>query len=253
MQKRQFLISIVIPVYNSQDFIKETIKSVKNQTHTNWELILIDDKSTDNSLNIIISESQKDQRIIILKNEKNLGVAMTRNKGVSAAKGDFIAFLDADDSWLPNKIEDQLNFMCKNKSTFSFTGYCFINKNKKGKNVYVPFKISLKNSYKNHIIWTSTVMIDLRSISKNNIMMPEIREVGEDTLTWWKILKKVDYAYGLNKTLSYYHRRKNTLTSNKITALKHSWRLYKKYEKMSTIKSLYYLTFYIFNAFKKRI
>lgn len=249
---KQELVSIIIPVYNAEKFLNDTIKTVLEQTYSNFELILINDCSTDNSVNII--KKHKDKRIVFINNAENSGVAITRNNGIKVAKGRYICFLDADDLWDKKKLEKQIHFMNENNVAFSFTGYEFANE--KGipmsKKVYVPNKISYKQALKNTTIWTSTVMFDMKKLSKNDIYMPNIRR-GQDTATWWGVLKKVDYAYGLNEILSFYRRSNNSLSSNKFIALKRTWNLYRNIEHLNIFYSLYCFIFYCFNAVRRRM
>ena len=144
--------------------------------------------------------------------------------------------------------------MKKNKCEFSFTGYEFADADGKpiGKKVFVPKKISYKQALKNTTIWTSTVMFNMNKLSKDDIYMPNVRR-GQDTATWWKILKKIDYAYGLNEILSYYRRTDESLSANKITALKRTWNLYRNVEKLGLISSCYNFCWYCFNAVRRRI
>ena len=128
---KEELVSIIVPVYNSEKFIQETINTVLNQTYKNWELILIDDCSTDQSKKILDENAQKDKRIIVLKNKENSKTAITRNNGIKHAKGKYICFIDADDLWEKDKIEKQVLFMEKKKCEFSFTGYVFANQDGK--------------------------------------------------------------------------------------------------------------------------
>ena len=247
------LISIIVPVYNAEKFIKETIETVLNQTINNFELILVDDISTDNSSKIIEEYKKKDSRIKYVKLEKKGLASGARNRGVLEAKGEYICFLDADDLWIKDKLEKQLLFMKKNNCAFSFTGYEFAN-NKgipNGKKVIVPFKINYKQSLKNTTIFTSTVMFDMKKIKKEDIYMPNIK--SEDTATWWKILKKGYIAYGLNEVLTLYRRSEGTLSSNKIEAIKRIWYLYRKQEKLNLFSSIYNFMFYLKNAIKRRI
>lgn len=246
------LVSIIVPVYNAEKFIKDTIQTVKNQTYQNWELILVDDFSTDNSVDII--NKNIEERIKLVKLEKNSGAAICRNKGVEKAKGRYIAFLDSDDLWRKEKLEKQLEFMREKKCSFSFSGYEFANSEGKpnGKIVNVPSKINYKQALKNTTIWTSTVMFDISMLSKEVIEMPNIRR-GQDTATWWKILKTGVEAYGLNENLSIYRRSNGTLSSNKLQALKRTWNLYRNVEKLNIFSSLYNFCFYCFNAIKRRI
>jgi teichuronic acid biosynthesis glycosyltransferase TuaG len=248
------LVSIVVPVYNAARFIDETIKTVLDQTYTNWEILLVDDKSTDESVKIIKPYAAKDKRIKLFSNKQNSGAAISRNKGIDTAKGRYIAFLDADDLWLPSKLEKQVAFMQKQDCAFSFTGYEFADKNGKpnGKKVHVPATITYKQALKNTTISTITVMCDVTKLSKAVIHMPNIRR-GQDTATWWKILKTIDSAYGLDEVLSYYRRTPNSLSANKYKALKRTWYLYINVEKIHRSLSAYLLILYIINATKRRI
>jgi teichuronic acid biosynthesis glycosyltransferase TuaG len=246
------LISIIIPVYNAEKFINETINTVLNQSYDNWELLLVNDCSTDNSIEII--KKCNDKRIKLINNDKNSGAAITRNNGIKNSNGRYICFLDADDLWEKDKLEKQINFMKQNDCAFSFTVYEFANFNgiPNGKKVFVPSKISYRQALKNTTIWTSTVMFDMNKLTKEDIYMPNVRR-GQDTATWWKVLKKIDYAYGLNEILSYYRRTNESLSSNKITSLKRTWNLYRNVEHLNIFYSIYCFMFYCFNAVRRRI
>ena len=248
------LVSIVVPVYNAARFIDETINTVLDQTYTNWELLLIDDKSTDDSVKLIKPYLTKDKRIKLLSNRRNSGAAVSRNKGIDAAKGRYIAFLDADDLWLPTKLEKQVAFMQKQDCAFSFTGYEFADENGKpnGKKVRVPATITYRQSLKNTTIFTSTVMLDMQILEKDFTHMPLIKR-GQDTATWWKILKIIDEAYGLNYVLSYYRRTAESLSADKLTALKRTWNLYRDVEKLRFISSTYNFSWYLVNAVIRRV
>ena len=248
------LVSIIIPVYNASIFLGETIKTIQEQTYNNWEAIFVDDCSSDSSIEIIKAEQEKDKRIKLIINETNSGAAITRNNGIDAAKGKYLCFLDADDIWEHNKLEKQIKFMKELDCAFAFTGYEFADDKgiPNGKKVYVPDKINYKQALRNTTIWTSTVMFNMGKLSKNDIHMPNIKR-GQDTATWWKVLKKVDYAYGLNEILSYYRRTNNSLSSNKLKALKRTWNLYRNVEKLNIFSSIYNFIWYCFNAIKRRV
>lgn len=250
-RKNSTLISIIIPVFNAEKFLNDTINSLLSQTYKNWEAIFIDDCSNDNSIKII--ESIQDKRFRLIKQKKNGGTAAARNAGIKAAQGQFLCFLDADDSWNKSKLEKQLKFMQKKQYAFSFTGYEFTNSVLKstGKKVFVPQKMNYKNALKNTTIFVSTVMLDIEKIDKNTILMPNVK--SEDTATWWKILKKIDYAYGLNEILVFYRRSSNTKSTKKSRAIKQAWELYRKVEKFNILKSTYYFCWYAFNAVRRRV
>ena len=253
MKKEHDLISIIMPVYNCGKYLKQTIESVKKQTYTNWELIIVDDASADNSLKII-QENIQDciQKVKIIQQTENQGVAIARNTGLEQAQGNYIAFLDSDDIWKENKLEQQLEFMQKNGYGFTYTSYTYLRENglKDVKNI--PEKLNYKQALKNTAILTSTVMIDTRKISKELLKMPNVRK-GQDTATWWQILKQGNIAYGLNKKLTVYRRRSDSLSFKKTSALKRTWNLYRNVEKLSVIKSSYYFLGYVGNAVKKRL
>ena len=245
-------IDIIMPVYNCEEYIKQTLESVKKQTYTKWQLIIVEDNSTDNTYKII-KENIRDieDKVKVIQNKKNLGVAESRNIGIKNSKSPYIAFLDADDIWDEKKLEKQLKFMKKNNYVFTYTLYTYL-KNKKTKTVksmppYLDYKKALKNTF----ILTSTVMIDTRKINKNLINMPNIP--SEDTATWWKILKEGNIAYGLSENLTTYRIVTKGLSSNKFKNLKRTWNIYRKQEKIPIIKAQYYFINYVLRAIKKRV
>ncbi len=247
------LVSIIVPVYNVEKFLDDTINSVLNQTYKNWELLLINDCSVDNSKKVY-EKYKNNKRIKWIDLKRNSGTAEARNKGIKVASGNYICFLDSDDFWNKDKLSKQVSFMKKNDYAFSFTGYEFANEDGTltGKKVCVPDKINYHGALKNTVIWTSTVMLNMSILKKNDIYMPNVKR-GQDTATWWKILKKIDYASGLNEILSFYRKNSNGLSSNKIVAFKRSWNLYKNVEKLGLVKSIFYFSLHFVYAIKKRL
>jgi teichuronic acid biosynthesis glycosyltransferase TuaG len=156
--------------------------------------------------------------------------------------------------WEPHKLEKQVHFMQEKDCAFSFTGYEFADEAgvPNGKKVYVPAVISYKQALKNTTIWTSTVMFDLSKLTKSDVYMPNVRR-GQDTATWWKVLKIVDSAYGVDEVLSYYRRYASSLSSNKLKALQRTWNLYRKVEHLNIFISAYSFNWYCFNAVRRRI
>lgn len=249
------LVSIIVPVYNAASFLGETIQTVLCQTYKNWELILVDDKSSDESVDLIEEAQVKDPRIQLIKLSVNSGAAHARNVGLESANGQYIAFLDADDLWLPGKLKLQMDAIRSTSSGFLYGSYQFANE--KGAPVAgpvsVPLSISYKEALKNPIIWTSTVLVDTGIVSKSLLKMPDVRR-GQDAATWWRILRVTgERAIGLQASLAYYRRTNGTLSSNKWRALSRTWCLYRKVEGLGYIKSFYYFMFYIMNAIKKRV
>ena len=248
----EYLVSIVTPVYNSEKFISETIDSIQNQTYKRWELILVDDCSSDNSYDIISEYIKNDKRIRYIKLEKNSGAAVSRNTGIKNAKGRFIAFLDSDDIWLPEKLEKQVKYMLDKKIGFTFTSYRYMKEDgtKTNKVAKAPYKIDYNGLLKNTIIGCSTVVLDRKIVG--NFLMPLVRK-GQDTATWLMILRNQKYAYGIEEILVDYRLVGNSLSSNKIKALKRTWNIYRSVEKINVFKSTYVFCFYVFNAIKKRL
>ena len=247
------LVSIIIPVYNAERFIDDTISNVKKQTYTNWELLLINDCSKDNSEERILKYAKEDKRIKYVKLDENGGAAVARNKGIELAQGSYICFLDADDKWHKDKIKKQVSFMRKKRCAFSFTSYQFADAqcNPTGAIVVVPEKINYRQALKNTTIWTSTVMFDMKKLKKELIYMPQVK--SEDTACWWKILKTGIVAYGIKDVMAYYRRTDGTLSSNKFEAIKRIWNLYRNVEKLNIFYSAYNFIFYAYNAVKRRI
>ena len=248
------LVSIVLPVYNCEKFLEETIKTIQNQTYTNWEALFVNDCSKDKSAEIIKEASTKDSRIKLINLKENSGAAIARNTGMEEAKGRYIAFLDSDDLWDNEKLEKQLKFIKEGNYAFTFTSYEFVTEDgtKTGKIVRVPNKINYKQALKNTTIFTSTVIFDAKTLGKELIKMPNVKR-GQDSATWWKVLKQIDYAYGIDEVLSFYRRTNESLSANKIKALKRTWNLYRNVENLNVFYSFYNFSWYVFNAIKRRI
>ena len=252
MEQDNTLVSIITPVYNAQDFIQETVDSVREQMYLNWELLLIEDHSTDQSLEIIRKFEVEDQRIKVIQTPQNSGAAVARNLGLTNAKGRYIAFIDSDDLWEPNKLADQLEFMKQNDYGFTFTAMNLIDEESKLINKFrtVVSKIDYEFLLKNTLIGCSTVIIDKEIIG--DFEMPLMRS-RQDTATWLKILKQGHHAYGLGKALTRYRVSNNSLSSNKIKMAKQNWYMYRKVENLSLIKSSYVFIGYAYNAVMKRL
>jgi len=246
-------VSIVVPVYNAKDCIADTIMSVSKQSYTDFELLLVDDASSDDSRAIMESFAQKDDRIKVLDNTEGKSAAGARNTGIKAASGRYIAFIDADDLWTEDKLQKQLTFMNDKKAAFSFTGYEFADESGKGlgKIVRVPEKMTYKQALKNTTIFTSTVMFDMNVLKKDDILMPFVK--SEDTATWWRVLKSGHAAYGLDESLTLYRRMGTSLSSNKIEALRRIWNLYRSVEHMNVLYSAYCFCFWAVRAVARRV
>lgn len=244
-------VSIIVPVYNAQRCISDTIMSVKRQTYTDWELWLVDDGSTDATMDIMADYVC--DNIHVISNDEGKGAASARNCGVNHSSGRYVAFLDADDLWREDKLAKQIDFMHKTQAAFSFTGYEFADENGNGLGtiVKVPAKMHYKDAIKNTTIFTSTVIFDMSKLTKEDIHMPNV--VSEDSATWWKVLKKGYTAFGLDEALTLYRRMGKSLSSNKLEAIRRIWYLYRKVEHLNIFYSAYCFCFWAIRAVIRRV
>lgn len=238
-----------MPTYNSEGYIKNTLNSIFFQTYSNWEVLITDDCSTDGTWEFLEGISKKDDRIKIFKLRINSGPAIARNYSISKAKGRFIAFLDSDDIWYPDKLKIQLNFMLENEFTFTFTAYDKINEegNYVG-SIKAPAEVTYNDLLKTCSIGCLTVIYDTSKIGK--IYMPLIKK-RQDFALWLKILKIIPKAYGLNTPLSKYRIMSNSVSSNKFKASNYQWKVYREIENLSVISSIYYFVYYSVNGLIK--
>ncbi|WP_223591805.1 glycosyltransferase family 2 protein [Neobacillus bataviensis] len=245
------VVSIITPTYNSARFITETIGSVKEQTFTNWEMIIVDDCSTDSTINIVKKEIKDDLRFKLIELKKNGGPANARNLAIMAAKGKYLAFLDSDDLWLPQKLERQLMFMEKNNFAFTYSNYRIMTEEGERTNVVfrVPARLDYKSLLKNTMIGTLTVMLDKRIVG--NVQMPIHRDCSEDYGLWLSILSRGIQAYGLNEELAIYRKCEHSLSSNKLKSAQKTWNTYRKVENINIPSALWYFANYSLHALKK--
>lgn len=235
------LVSIIMPNYNGGKYLKETLESVLAQTYTNWELLFVDDCSTDNSLEIINEYQARDERIKIFKKEKNTGAAQSRNYALREAKGRWIAFLDSDDLWREDKLEKQINFMKENECAFSFSWYEVINAESEKLNAFCPNQkeYTYKDILKHCSIGCLTAVYDREIIGI--VYMPVEAIKREDFACWLSILRNGKTAKCLPETLAFYRVHSNSVSSNKFKMIKWQWNVYRKVERLSFIKSCYYM------------
>ena len=243
------LVSIVMPSYNSEKYIKASIESVLNQTYPKWELLIVDDCSTDKTVDII--KSFKDQRIKFFQNEKNSGAAISRNWALREANGKWIAFLDSDDLWLPTKLEEQLSFMNENHYHFSFTDYkVSINRNISNVIITGPKKVNFRKIKHYCYPATLTVMYDADKVGL--IQITDIKK-NNDYAMWLRILKKVD-GYRYPKALSIYSKHSDSISSGKKTKLiKWHYILFRNDQGYSRIYSLLLTIGNLWYGFWKKI
>ncbi len=245
------LVSIITPNYNGAKYINKCINSVLNQSYTDWELIICDDNSTDNSLDII--NSYNDKRILApIQLQKNQGAAVARNLAIEKASGNFIAFLDNDDYWTNDKLMKQINFMKKNNYSFSYTNYVQFN-SKKRKGINCKNKVTKKDLLKNNYILTSTVIYNAEQLGK--IYMANIRK-RQDWSLFINIIEKSKYAYNLPEELSFYRRHEDSISSNKLQLFKFNFDFYNSVLGYSKTYSILLMTrflfYYVIKKFKEK-
>ena len=246
------LVSIITPSYNSSRFINECVNSVLGQTYTNWELIIVDDASNDNSRELISNIAARDNRIKFVFLTKNIGVAGSRNIALEKSKGRYIAFLDSDDVWKKEKLTMQIHFMQSHDVSFSFSSYEPMSENgiEIFKEIKAPLKIDYNSLLKNTIIGCLTVVLDKDKIG--DFKMPNLR-TSQDLALWLSIMKDGVIAYGIKQSLAYYRIVGKSNTSNKFKVFVGVWKVYRNEEGLGYMKSIWCFLNYAFNAIKKRI
>lgn len=243
------LVSIITPTYNSSKYVGESIKSVLNQTYQNWEMLITDDCSTDNTVDIIEYYQTKDNRIKLFKLEANSGAALARNNSIKNSKGVFLAFLDSDDIWSKNKLYSQLKFM-GSEIDFSFTSYQYIDKFSIIKDKTVDTLNFGQFSYKDMLKKKATLgcsTVILRKEKFDDLMIPNIR-TGQDYAFWLKLLKTGTKAYIHNSILTYYRINPGSISRNKFKKSVRQFYIYKRIEKISLFCSIYYFVHYALKA-----
>lgn len=246
------VVSVITPVYNAQKYLQETILSAINQTYKNIEIVLVDDCSTDGSADIIFELKDKYPNIVYFRQPENRGAGVARNKALELASGRYVAFLDADDIWKPEKTDKQLQLMKEMNSPFSYTAIEMIDVS--GNVVKKKRKIKKSIDYNfllhNTMIATSTVIID-RSILGDFRM--HLRRGGQDYATWLKLLRNGTDAVGVDEALEQYRVSSNSLSSNKFKSIVQVWEIQTQDEKINKFFAIWHIICFVFNAFKKYV
>ncbi len=245
------LVSIITPLYNSELYLAATIKSVKAQTLTDWEMLVVDDCSIDTSVQIVQSFAESDHRIKLLRLTTNAGAAVARNTAISAATGRYIAFLDSDDLWLASKLEHQVLFMQKNSLPFSWTSYEVVNEIGVIRGMQPAARQLSYNGLlrKQDVIGCLTAMYDTSVFGKQ--YMPQIR-MRQDYGLWLRLLREAGEQQwicdGLPEVLAQYRLHKRAMTRNKARAAYYQWRLYRDVERLSLMTSFSCFVSYSING-----
>ncbi|ERP31091.1 glycosyltransferase family 2 protein [Chitinivibrio alkaliphilus] len=244
------VVSIITPAYNCADVVAHTIASIQAQTFQNWELCITDDCSTDTTMDILRAAAKKDPRIRVFQLEKNSGAAVARNNSIKKSRGRYIAFLDADDLWTPDKLEKQLAYMKEEGHAFTYTHYSVIDDggNDLPRDLRFPERVSHRDLLRTCSIGCLTVMIDRTAFT--DISMPLLRR-GQDYALWLKLLKEVDHAWCVPANLARYRIGEHSLSRNKFKKLRGQWYIYRRIEGISVAQSLYYIAHYTWHGIRK--
>lgn len=243
------LISIITACYNASNFLEATIKSVKNQTISDWEWIIVDDGSTDMSVALIKELIKDDQRIQLVELRKNSGPAKARNKGIELATGKYMTFIDADDLWFPHFLKENLKrinqtsgFLCASYEMFNeqLTVQLGV--------LIVPQKANYDAILKTNTVSCLTAFIDIEKLGKE--YMPEI-QYRQDMGLWIKYLKKIDFVEGIQECLAIYRIRENSHSRSKWNLLQHQWIFYREVAQLNLIASLYFFSIWVFYGLRK--
>ncbi|WP_117168485.1 glycosyltransferase family 2 protein [Paraliobacillus sediminis] len=245
------MVSIVMPAYNCGDFIEVALDSVISQIYQNWEVIVVDDCSTDNTAKLVKAYMSREPRIKYNKLNTNSGAAVARNEAVNLAKGKYIAFLDSDDVWFHDKLSKQINFMKQNKYDFTCTSYTKIDKN--GNDLNRKIKAKIKSDYDGVLKrnpGNSTVIYNAQALGKFKI--PNIKK-RNDYVMWLQAIKKAKNLYGIEEPLGSHRIRIGSLSSKKGGLVGYHWKVYREIEHLSIVKSCYLILYWvIFTIFKLR-
>ena len=244
------LVSIVIPYYKKKEYILKTINSILNQSYDQYEILIIYDDENFSDLNYLEKLFKSEKKIRIIKNAQTIGAGFSRNRGIDNAKGEFIAFVDADDTWSKYKLENQMNFMKKKNLKFSHTSYEIIDENDKvlGKRISRNFE-KVDDLIMSCDIGLSTVILK-KEIIDHETRFPNLK-TKEDFVLWLKILKKNILIYSLNETLTSWRKTKNSLSSSVIQKIRDAFKVYNYYMKFNFIKSCYYVICLSINFLRK--
>jgi teichuronic acid biosynthesis glycosyltransferase TuaG len=244
------LVSIITPSFNSAKFIAETIESVQNQTYQNWEMIIIDDGSSDETESVVLFIIQNDNRIQFYKLSQNSGPAVARNTGIEKASGDYMTFIDADDIWFPTFIENNIKTIQETGIPFVFSSYRRANEQLEFvySDFIVPHKVSYTDILKSNSISCLTAFLDIKKLGKK--YMPLIRK-RQDMGLWLNYLKVIPFAHGIQETQAIYRIRENSLSRKKSDLLKYQWQFYREVEKLNVFQSVYFMLHWMYRGFMK--
>ena len=262
---KQSLVSVIMPVYNAKKIVAESVQSIQTQTYSDWELLAVDDGSQDSSIEILTALSEKDQRIRLFRQKQNGGVAEARNRGIQEADGQYLAFLDSDDLWRPEKLAKQVAFMKEHHVAISATAYGVIDETGKKAGVDRHFmgvkdgdgyrSYDFQDLLKGNALGCLTVMMNREALQeqgyKGKIAFPQIRH--EDYALWLSILRQGVKAYALDEVLADYRINSTSVSGNRWRSAKWTYTIYRDYLRLGRAESMRCFLGYLFSAVAKRM
>jgi len=244
------MVSIIMPAFNAAIYVESSIRSVLKQTYPDWELIIINDASTDDTLAKVTSHSESDSRIKVIDLAENVGVAAARNRGLEAAIGKYIAFLDSDDQWANDKLSKQVNYMESNGALITYGAYRRVDESGREIGIVLPPDvIGYKDLLKSNFIGNLTGMYNAQELGKQYFSAVK----HEDYVAWLKILKRTKSASAVGGILGDYRVYSGSTSSNKLKAATWQWRIYREAESLGLLSSAMFMIFYTYYAIKKRL
>jgi len=237
-----------MPAYNSAAVLARAVASVQSQVFENWELIIVDDASHDNTRDIATQLSQKEPRIIVFFQDVRGGAAAARNRAIAQARGRYIAFLDADDEWLPEKLDQQISAMTKGGAALCYTGFWRQKTGHDKHRVHVPATVTRKTLLRGNVIGCLTAVYDRDQLG--TILMPDL-PMRHDFALWLDILARTDRAVGIDTPLAIYHQSSTSLTGNKWRAQRGTWRMFRRHLGLPRHLAAFYLLSHLIQRLKR--
>ena len=243
------MVSVITPAHNIEKYIDKAIESVQAQSYEEWEMIIVDDVSTDATADLVQSYAEKDSRIKLIRSGERKGAAGSRNKAIEKSKGKYIAFLDSDDVWKPEKLRKQLDLMKNNDLAFTYSSYDVIDLEGKQIATFATIpEISYSSMLKTCSVGCLTAIYDQEKLGK--MYMPDL-PTKEEYVLWLNIMKKIGTTQGITESLAGYRVGQTSVSSDKLNAALWQWKVYRESEKLGLAKSIYYFINYAYHGFKK--
>ena len=242
------ILSVIMPAYNSAAVLARAVTSVQNQSFADWELLIVDDASQDGTAKIAAQFAEKNKKIILIKQGINQGAAAARNRAIAHARGRYIAFLDADDEWLPEKLDQQIPAMKESGAALCYSGFWRQKTDHDKHRVRVPTSVTRKTLLRGNVIGCLTAIYDRDQLG--TVLMPDL-PMRHDFALWLDILARIDHAIGIDAPLAIYHQSPTSLTGNKWRAQLGTWRMFRRHLGLPHHLAAFYLVSHLIQRLKR--